>query len=184
MQPDPSVEARPLYSTASALQGAPECNDFEWLSLTLMPQDSLPKPLIFHLSDLTDFQVQSETLRIPREGACPETLKNNSLVEECENRCTSHAPGLGLLLVDTCCYWVFGRFLLGAQQISEWEVWFSTYCLLLGNARQHRKNQNFPIVTRLEVGNAIGDFSPKNKQWFFASNSQTQGLLQIWLILI
>ena len=103
MQPDPSVEARPLYSTASALrfEGAPECNDFEWLSLTLMPQDSLPKPLIFHLSNLTDFQVQSETLRIPREGACPETLKNNSLVEECENRCTSHAPGLGLLLVVT-----------------------------------------------------------------------------------
>ena len=42
MQPDDSVEALSVYSTASALQseGAPECDDFEWLWINLNDFDT------------------------------------------------------------------------------------------------------------------------------------------------
>lgn len=42
MQPDDSVEALSVYSTASALQseGAPECDDFEWLWMNLNDFDT------------------------------------------------------------------------------------------------------------------------------------------------
>ena len=81
MQPDDSVEALSVYSTASALQreGAPECDDFQWLRttlnefewhwmtlndfellwVTLIPQDSFSRPLLFYLENLTFKRNQS-----------------------------------------------------------------------------------------------------------------------------
>ena len=73
MQPDDSVEALSVYSTASALQseGAPECDDFEWLWMnlnrsndfqwiwmTLIPQNSFWRPPLFFLEDPPDFRMQ------------------------------------------------------------------------------------------------------------------------------
>ena len=176
MQPDHSVEVRPLYSTASVLQrkGAPERYDFEWRWYLKTP-----------LQDLCSLKnrLLSTAIRDPSSNIS-KLFKTISLLLVVFEQCgyPSIRPCLKFVAVPLHApslvvsgYW---QFHLCEPRCFVFPPTPSyTYSLTLGNFSQHCKLRKFPIFPRL-AGRVNEEFVQEDSEGFGTSRYHGRNGLQ------